>query len=329
MTIVINLESVLGIFEHKGIGNMTDSDMPSHHGPEAYPRGEYPNETMKLLFERGSCRSYKEREIPEDVLRAVLEAGTHAPTGGNLQPYSIIKIRSEETRKKLAEYCGQGFISEAPVVLLFCIDLHRIGRWAGLEVAPFTATSSFRHFWVSFQDTIICAQNICTAVDAMGLSSVYIGTALEIFQELRDMFKLPQGVFPVVLLCLGYLDKKIMTRKKLGVDIVVHDERYREMEDVNLVATFNEKYTGRDRRRVEITEERLETIRKVCEEVHGEAFATRCIERIRENGFISPVQRYFGLHYRADRMPRGNAEYLRLMEESGFGWFKEYQSAKE
>ena len=329
MTIVINLESVLGIFEHKGIGNMTDSDIPSHHGPEAYPRGEYPNETMKLLFERGSCRSYEDREIPEDVLRAVLEAGTHAPTGGNLQPYSIIKIRNGETRRKLAEYCGQGFIGEAPVVLLFCIDLHRIGRWAGLEVAPFTATSSFRHFWVSFQDTIICAQNICTAADAMGLGSVYIGTALEIFQELRDMFQLPEGVFPVVLLCLGYPDKEILTRKKLGVDVVVHDEGYREIEDEDLVTAFNEKYTGRDSRRVEITEERLETIRKVCEEVHGEAFATKCVERIRENGFISPVQRYFGLHYRADRMPRGNAEYLRLMEESGFGWFKEYQPAKE
>jgi FMN reductase [NAD(P)H] len=284
---------------------------------------------MKLLFERGSCRSYEDREIPEGVLRAVLEAGTHAPTGGNLQPYSIIKIRNGDTRRKLAEYCGQGFIGEAPVVLLFCIDLHRIGRWAGLEVAPFTATSSFRHFWVSFQDTIICAQNICTAADAMGLGSVYIGTALEIFPELRDMCQLPEGVFPVVLLCLGYPDKEILSRKKLGVDIVVHDEGYRENEDEDLVTAFTEKYTGRDSRRVEITEERLETIRKVCEEVHGEAFATKCVERIRENGFISQVQRYFGLHYRADRMPRGNAEYLRLMEESGFGWFKEYQPAKE
>ncbi len=84
-----------------------------------------------------------------------------------------------------------------------------------------------------------------------------------------------------------------------------------------------------DDRRIEITEERLDTIRGVCRKVHGEEFAERCVERIMENGYISPVQRYFGLHYRADIMPEGNMEYLRMMDESGFSWFKEYSLTKE
>ncbi|KKK96695.1 hypothetical protein LCGC14_2660200, partial [marine sediment metagenome] len=32
---------------------------------------------MRLLFERGSLRNYSDEKIPEDVLRRVLEAGTH------------------------------------------------------------------------------------------------------------------------------------------------------------------------------------------------------------------------------------------------------------
>jgi len=162
------------------------------------------------------------------------------------------------------------------------------------------------------------------------MGSCYIGSVLEFFPEIREWFQLPEGVFPVVLLCLGYPEKKVPARKKLGVRVVVHDEVYRELEDGELLEAYREKYRGpRDDRRIEITEERLNTIRRVCNKVHGEGFAERCIERIKENGYINPVQRYFGLHYRADRMPEGNLEYLRLMEESGFDWLKEYSPTRE
>ena len=304
---------------------MSDSDMPSHHGVEAESEGTFPNETMRLLLERGSCRDFSGREVPEEVLEAILQVGTHAPTAGNLQPYSIIKIKDPAVTKKLGEMCHQPFIGEAPVNLLFCIDWRRIRRWAELEVAPFSASSSFRHFWVSFQDAIITAQNICTAADAMGLGSVYIGTALEYFRELGEMFQLPEQVFPVVLLCLGYPSKQVKPRKKLGTEVVVHDGVYSDPSDETLLKAYREKYTGRDSRRVEITEERLETIAKVCGDVHGEEFAERCLSRIRENGYITAVQRYFGLHYRANRMPKGNLDYLKIMEEFGFHWFKEFQ----
>jgi len=289
-------------------------------------KGSYPNETMRLLFERASCRSFSDKSVPGEVLRIVLEAGTHAPSGGNLQPYSIIKIESPDTRRKLAELCGQKFIGEAPINLIFCIDLHRLERWAELETAPFTATSSFRHFWVSIQDTVMCAQNICTAADAMGLGSVYIGTVLEAFPQLREMLQLPKGVFPVVLLCLGYPETKAAPRKKLGIDTIVHDEKYHETDDSKLLRAFNEKYSGKDDRRLDITEERINTIFEVCKKVRNEDFAKRCVEKIKQNGYINSVQRYFGLHYRADRTPQGNMEYLSIMEASGLNWFKDFQT---
>jgi FMN reductase [NAD(P)H] len=127
---------------------------------------------------------------------------------------------------------------------MFCLDLHRNERWASLEVAPYTATSSFRHFWVSFQDTIICAQNICTAADSVGLGSVYIGTVIDMPAKIQTMLKLPKGVFPVVLVCLGYPKKKPPPRSKLGVDAVVHQEHYHEMKDKELLEAFNKKYAG-------------------------------------------------------------------------------------
>ena len=283
---------------------------------------KYPTETVKLLLERSSCRDFLDKRISIDILQVVLEAGMHAPTAGNLQPYSIIRIENVETKQKLAKMCGQSFIGRAPVLLLFCLDLHRNERWAGLEVAPYTATSSFRHFWVSFQDTIICAQNICTAADSFGLGSVYIGTVIDMPAKIQTMLRLPKGVFPVVLVCLGYPKKRPPPRSKLNADAVVHLERYHEMKDKELLNVFNKKYEGP---KLRVGEKRLETILKVCRTVRGEEFAEKCEAKIRANGHINTAQYYFCLHYRADLMPKGNDKYLKIMEESGFNWFRKYR----
>jgi FMN reductase [NAD(P)H] len=309
-----------------GMIAMRNNEMPSHHGVEMPIDGKYPNQTLKLLIERASCRSFSRKKISPDILQFILSVGIHAPSGGNLQPYSIIRIENDETKQKLAEMCGQDFIGEAPVLLLFCIDWRRTERWAKLEVAPFTATSAFPHFWISFIDTVVCAQNICTAADSLGLGSVYIGTIIEFLSDIQRMFQLPKGVFPVVLLCLGYPKAKLVPRKKLDYKIIVHTEKYHEVEDQKLIEAFNEKYPDL---KVEITEERLETIAEVCKKIHGKEFAKKCVEKIKKNGYINPIQRYFGLHYRADIMSKDNDMYLEIMKRFGFSWFKKYHPLKD
>lgn len=301
---------------------MSEKEMPSHHGEEDKTKKNYPNETLRILCERGSVRNFSDREIPEDTINLILEAGTRAATGGNLQPYSIIKIQDKEIKKTLGELCSQNFVDKAPLDLLFCIDWHRIKRWAEIENAPFTATSSFRHFWISFQDTIIAAQTIVTAADALGLGSVYVGTIIDFIPKIKEMFSLPEGVFPVVLLCLGYPASRPLPRKKLGIDMIVHNNAYEEKTDEELLEAFNEKYS---QIKIPITEERLQKIHEVCLEVHGQKFAEDCIARIKKAGYINAVQRYFGLHYLANEMPKNNEEYLKIMEDFGFFWFKKFE----
>jgi nitroreductase len=293
---------------------------PSHHGiDESSPR-QYPNDTLKLLIERGSCRSFSDRQIPDDVLNLLLEAGIHSATGGNLQPYSIIKITDAATKQELDRLCGdQVFVATAPVDLLFCIDWHRLQRWARLQNAPFAANNSFRHFWISFQDTIIAAQSICTAADALDLGSVYVGTVLECFPELREMFKLPDGVFPVVLVSLGYPKMRPLPKRKLGTSVLLHDGEYHELPDDQLLTAYEEKYPAWQK---EVTPVRQDTFLRVCRALHGEEYALKCLEDVSRKGYFNAAQNYFGLHYQADIMVDRNADFLRIMEDFGFGWFK-------
>jgi hypothetical protein len=75
-----------------------------------------------------------------------------------------------------------------------------------------------------------------------------------------------------------------------------------------------------------LTEGRLEVLYSTCEKVHGKEFAERSVAQARMQGFISPVQRYFGLHYRADwvLMSGGNSGFMKVIEESGFDCFRDY-----
>lgn len=299
---------------------MPPQNEPSHHGVKETASGAYPNETLRLLIERASCRSFSAQPVTEEELRLIIEAGIHAASGGNLQPFSIIQIREQSVRDQLAERCGQPFMATVPVHFLYCIDWHRLERWARLEKAPYTAHQAFRHFWISFQDVIIAAQNMCTAIDALGLGSVYIGTIMEFFPEARTLFSLPKGVFPVVLLCLGHPKARPMVRKKLAPEILIHDEKYREPDDQELLAAFESKYPGV---KLEITPERMAQIDKVCRAVANEKSAEETLAYISEQGYINAIQRYFGLHYVADEMRLDNARFVQATRDAGFEWFSD------
>jgi nitroreductase len=300
-----------------------NKDNLSHHGSDDALSVHHANATIRLLLERSSCRSFESRAIPADMLETILEVGTRAATGGNLQPYSIIQVREQGAKVRLAELNeDQLFIADAPVNLIFCLDWRRLRRWAALEQAPFTADRSFRHFWISFQDTIITAQNICTAADACGLGSVYVGTIIDRLEEHRELLGLPDGVFPVVLLSLGYPKFRPAVKRKLGPKWVVHEERYQDPSDDDLRLMYEEKYPGWKK---EITPARLAQLAQVCRVVGGEELARSCIDQVQKTGNISAAQNYFGLHYTADSMPLGNEQFLELMRRFGFGWFEKYR----
>jgi len=281
------------------------------------------NETVELLCGRASIRTFTDRKIEPEVLDAIFEAGTHAPTGG-MQPYSVIKIEDGETRQRIFEFDGMGQkqIVNAPVDLVFCVDMRRNKRWAEIEVAPFTATSSFEEWWIAFQDTCIFMHTCCVAAEALGLGTVYIGTVYWYFDKLRELLELPEGVFPVVLLCMGYpKGGRPNPRRKLPPRFVVHDERYRDLPDWELVEALDAKHGDQ----LKITEERLEGVRKVATAVHGVEFAEKVLTKIRENGYISMVQYLYGLAYVADEGVRGNERYLGLLKDAGFDWFERFE----
>ncbi|MDO4266485.1 MAG: nitroreductase family protein [Eubacteriales bacterium] len=207
----------------------------------------------ELFKERVSLRSYDERMIEEKDLDQILEAAMLAPTAGNQQLYSIIVIKNQETKDKLARSCdNQPFIAKAPVLLLFAADQQKWFDYYKLKGCREFAEREEGLSWqepnegdllLSIEDAMIAAQNAVMMAEALGIGSCYIGDILEQYEYHRELFNLPQHAVPVALLCLGYYkaDYKRVHRKRFERGYVVYEETYKKLTDSELEEMFAQR----------------------------------------------------------------------------------------
>ena len=78
----------------------------------------------EAIKERRATPSFDGAPVPDEDLHRILEAGTHAPSGYNIQPWRFVVVRSPEMRKKLREASfGQPKVEEAGAVIVACGDM--------------------------------------------------------------------------------------------------------------------------------------------------------------------------------------------------------------
>lgn len=65
---------------------------------------------LEMIKTRRSTRSFKPDSIPEDLLDAVLEAGTYAPTGMNRQSPVIIAVSDKKYREMTRPLSSRHFL---------------------------------------------------------------------------------------------------------------------------------------------------------------------------------------------------------------------------
>lgn len=94
------------------------------------------NEAIETMIKRSSCRQYLEKDVPEELIKEVVLAGLHAPTGMGMQGSAAIVITNKEIRERLEEEnckvmgrVGKPFYG-APVVILV-IAKGRTGLYDG------------------------------------------------------------------------------------------------------------------------------------------------------------------------------------------------------
>lgn len=93
-------------------------------------------------------------------------------------------------------------------------------------------------------DALIAAQNAVIAAEAFGLGSCYIGDIMERYEAHREMFNLPQYVFPISLLCFGYPTQQQLERPqtpRFDEKFIVFENRYQRFDAAGFEAMFRER----------------------------------------------------------------------------------------
>ena len=199
------------------------------------------NEVMKLIQHHRSVRSYTDQEISKELLTSILQVSQSASTSSNLQAYSIIVVRDKEKKSKLAELCGnQRYIEECPVFLAFCGDLSRID-YCGTKHGRKAYLDNTEPFLMASVDAALLAQNVLLAAESEGLGGVFIGGIRNNSQEVSDLLKLPDLVYPVFGMCIGYPEPSKLpgVKPRLPLEAIVHDEEYIEAKKEKYIEEYD------------------------------------------------------------------------------------------
>ena len=192
------------------------------------------NEVLRQLIARKSVRAFTDREITEETVRAILTAASNAPTAGNQQLYTILRITDPALKKALSESCDhQPFIAEAPLVLVFCADCKKwfdAYRAVGCEARRPGAGDLL----LAVDDALIAAQNAVTAAWSLGVGSCFIGDIMENMETQRRLLRLPDFVFPAAMLVFGYPTEQQQNRHKpprVVPEFLVQENTYAPLSD--------------------------------------------------------------------------------------------------
>lgn len=128
------------------------------------------NETLKVLETRRSCRKFRPDMVKEEDLKAILRAGTFAPTGMGKQSPIIIAVTDKETRDKLSVENGkiagapEGFdpFYGAPVILIVLAD---------------------KEIPTHVYDGALVMGNLLNAAASLGVAGIWIHRAKEEFES--------------------------------------------------------------------------------------------------------------------------------------------------
>ena len=205
------------------------------------------NDIIRSLHDRKSVRAFQENDIPEEAVQAILEAAVQAPSAGNQQLYTILRITNQEKKHRLSITCdNQPFIEKAKLVLIFCADCfkwYQAFREAGCD----PRTPEEGDLLLAVCDAVIAAQNAVVAAESLGIGSCYIGDILEQCETHRKLLSLPKYVLPAAMVVFGYPTEQQLRRekpKRVDLKYIVHENNYHPLTPEETRAMFSVKPAG-------------------------------------------------------------------------------------
>ncbi|MEY4598552.1 MAG: hypothetical protein RLZZ445_1349 [Pseudomonadota bacterium] len=183
---------------------------------------------LARMAEHRSLRRYRPDPVSPELLQLLFACALSAPTKSDLQQADIIHVADPEKRRRIVAHLpDMAWILDAPLFLVFCGNNRRIrhiGQWRG---KPF-ANEHLDHFMNAAVDAGIVMTNFINAAETAGLGTCPISAIRNAIDTVSKELGLPEGVFPIAGLCVGYPAAAGHISPRLPLEVTVHTDRYDE-----------------------------------------------------------------------------------------------------
>lgn len=196
-------------------------------------------EQLENLATRGVQRKYQDRDVDPTLLRLLIACALSAPSKSDLQQADILVVKDSEKRRILSDLLpDQVWLGTAPVVLIFLANARRLVEIAKLRGKPFPNDHLDLFFNASVDAGILLA-SFMRAADAVGLGTCPISVIRDHAQRVSELFELPDRVFPVAGMCVGWPEATGGVTPRLSLDSTVHVDSYDEGDLVENIKAFD------------------------------------------------------------------------------------------
>jgi nitroreductase len=186
------------------------------------------NPVLLEMASHRTVRSYSERAIDPQLLRLVCACGLSAPSKSDLQQADIVVVSDPELRSAIAALIpAMPWIERAPAFLVVCGNNRRQRAIADLHGEPFP-NDHLDPFFNAAVDAGLVLSQLIRAAGAVGLGTCPISVIRDHAARVSELLELPDFVFPVAGLCLGYPAEERSISPRLDLPLTLHENRYEE-----------------------------------------------------------------------------------------------------
>jgi nitroreductase len=169
-------------------------------------------DVYEAISRRKSVRSFRDREIPEEVISRLFGAARLAPSASNRQEWRFVAVRDPAARRRLSWAArGQKHVAEAALVLACCAETDGHVMTCGQACYPI--------------DVAIAIDHLTLCATAEGLGTCWIGAFKE--NEVKEILGIPSQIRVVALLAIGYAeDPSPVEKERLALEAMVKYEQW-------------------------------------------------------------------------------------------------------
>jgi len=173
-------------------------------------------DVKEAIKKRKSIRKFKKKEVPDNLIKEVIDAARKAPSGHNLQPWHFVVIKSKE---KLLRFKEQGvfvreWVCEAPVIIVCCAEKE--------AYSPHSIKEHEEN--MSMINLSLASAFLVLRATELGLGTCFVAWCYK--EKIKKILGVPENIMIPYVIAMGYPDEEPEPKERKELKEIMNFEKW-------------------------------------------------------------------------------------------------------